>query len=707
MTLGNGLVRLEFDDRNGSLAQITDLGTGTRYLTDPSEARLLRVFAPDPERWIDRYADSHQSGRPEMELRGDTLEICFRDLVTPEGSASGIAALVKVRLPQGESEATFALELQNRGAHIACEVVFPWIGGWHGYPGSRGTIQVGTHGPLDPFTSLRRNDGWNIMDFTRKTTIGFPHVNIPMCDVSNGTVGLSYNFYPVDRDLNYDLFVTDLNERLGDPHPSFGWVHRPFIPPGGRWRSGPVGLAPHQGDWHAAAERMRTWLAGWWKAPVIRPELRGSIGFHNVMCRDFTGRHLRRVSELPRIARHGLAHGLGHMIVWDMPLLGMYLRAGSGGMFEDSPERITALRQALTEVSSAGVTASPLINLRLGMQAHPFWKTHGERWAIRSMFGAPAQETLPLRKNTALLINRSLDQGGSRFCQADPEFQAWALDCTRRVLDLGFEAIFIDQPFSEDYCFSDRHGHRPGAPGHEGVCRWIPEAARIVHAHDPRSYVIGEVPDIWNTQYFDLWWFWDWSWLSPEIFRTILPDSLQSWVIDAFDHEDQVGKAFAQGFLLNLNVRSLEQTLEDAPAFAARISALAALRQKTYGCTLAGRFMDRAGLGVETDAQVAAAVYDAGGTPGIILGEGSRAAAGGGTVKLTLDSERWPVRGVEEAVLHRQDGSSATLPARRSGDTLVLETRLARWECAVVELRGAVHGAALQPCYTAGGSAGR
>ncbi len=686
MRLENGIVGLEFDRDTGSLVQVRDLRTGMDYLADRGEGRLLRVFAPDPEQWIDRHADSHESGRPEMEIRGDTLTIRWRDLKTAEGATASIAAAVKVRLPEDEDEAAFSLALENHGPFTICEVLFPWIGGWHGYPGERGTVQVGAHWPIDPFNGLRRNDGWNLLNHTRKLNIDFPHVNIPMCDVGNGSVGLSFNFYPVTRDLNFDFSLLDLNERIGDPHPSFAWVHRPFLEQGRRWASGTVGLAPHQGDWHHAATRMRRWLSTWWRPPAPRGTLHRATGFHNVAFRDFTGKHRHSLSEMPRIARHGKEHGLEHMIVWDMPLQGMYLQAGSGGLFEDAPGRRQELKAALRKVHDMGVHVSPLINMRLGTQSHPFWKEHGERWAIRSMYGQPAPETLPLRRNTSLLINRPLDQGGARFCQADAGFQEWALDNTRRVLDLGFDAVFIDQPFSEDYCFSDGHGHRPGVPGHEGACSWIPRAADIVHAHSPESYVVGEVPDIWNTQYLDLWWFWDWSWMRPEIFRFIMPESLQSWVIDAFDHEDQMAGAFARGFLLNLNVRSLEQTLADVPDFAARVARLAALRAKTVGITPSERFVDRIGLTMETDAAVTAAVYDAEAAIGVALGEGSRKASGGGMVKLTLDRAVLRDRRIADVSLHREDGSSRHLSHTRRGDDLVLEMELGRWEAAVIEI---------------------
>lgn len=307
---------------------------------------------------------------------------------------------MRVSLLAGDDEARFTLELINNGPYMIYEVIFPWVGGWHGYSGEWGVIQCGTNPPLNPFTDLRRNDGCNLLNSTRKRNIGFPHVNVPMCDIHNEKVGLSYNFYPEACDLNYDLFIMDLNEHIGDAHPSFGWVHRPFLQTGGHWKSGVVGIAPHQGDWHVAADKMRNWLATWWKAPALPASLRGAIGFHNACFRDFQGLELRPLSSLPGLARYGLEHGVQHIIVWDMPLLGMYVRAGSGGLFEDRPERITELKEALRGVRRMGVWGSPLINMRLTTQATPMI-------GLRNPTCLPASEAYRLRSSIIAVINRA------------------------------------------------------------------------------------------------------------------------------------------------------------------------------------------------------------------------------------------------------------------------------------------------------------
>ena len=216
---------------------------------------------------------------------------------------------------------------------------------------------------------------------------------------------------------------------------------------------------------------------------------------------------------------------------------------------------------------------------------------------------------------------------------------------------------------------------------------WTARTAQFIRARHKGAYTIGESLDIWTTRNIDLGWYWNWSDHHGEVFRYVLPDSLQAWTIDAYEHEDEVGKAFAMGFLLALNVNGLEGTLRDVPEFSRRIKALADLRARTAAFTVDGRFMDTRGLEVDTDASVVAGVYDAGGRLGIVLGETSRRCdRGGGKVRLDLDLERCGRSGKEAVRIHREDGGTKELKPRRSAGGLRINAHLDKWECAVIEI---------------------
>ncbi len=688
MKLTNGIIALEFDERNGSLVQITDLKTGRNHLDSPHDGRLFRLFVPDEDRWIDRNFDSHEAGRPEFVSKPDALEIRFRSLRDGNGVEAAIAATVHVALPKGADEAMLTLSIENHDPNMVCEAIFPWVGGWTGYCGThRGKIQCGSVRPFDPF-QMRKTAGWNLMRSHRRQSFTWAHIHAPICDISGDNAGLSFNLYPVRQDRLHDLMIMDLADHKNDsPRPSWAWVQRPFLQPGARWTSEPVGIGTHSGDWHVTADRFRRWLQTWWKAPYAPARLRHSIGFHNAYFKDFFGKDWRPLSALPALARYGLEHGLEHFCIWDMPFLGLYMKAGKAGLFDNPPAREDELRRVLSEARGLGVETNALINLRLLEAKNSDWQKWGEDRMIRSRYGMPIRESFPWRANTGTQSSAYLETGGTRLCQAYPAFQEWALQQVDTALELGLGTVFFDQPFSEDYCFATHHGHPVGAPIHAGACDWVARGCQAVLKRTPDAWLMGEVPDIWNTQVCNLWWHWDWNGLRPEVFRYLLPASIQSWTIDAFEHEHEVGRAFALGHLLNINVRGCELALPDVPDFAVRIKQLSELRKKTAAFTVDARFMDDLGFTLDTEAVVHAYRYQSADACGIVLGEGSQQGNdGGGRVRLNLDDGVLGTSPRRHAILHRQDGSTHQVPLERSDSGVAVEFLLDCRECAVLEL---------------------
>lgn len=689
MRLTNGILALDFDDRNGSLVQIEDLKAGVKHLDNPDGGRLFRLFVPDEERWHDRYCDSHESGRPEFVSQDGALEIRFASLRAPNGDVLPIRATMRVALPAGADEALFTMHIENQGPRMIYEAIFPWVTGWKGYGnGNLGSLRCGSTQPVN-LAHLRWGAGWNLIGVCRRRNFGYPHVHAPMCDISGGPHGMSFNLYPIRQDRNWDLSVFDLAAYKYDaPAPSWAWTQRPFIAAGASWTSEPVGVGCHTGDWHATADRMRRWLQTWWKAPYAPKRLRHAIGYHNAYATDFAGRDWRKLSDLPAIAKCGLEHGMDHFIIWDVPFLGVYAKPGRSGLFAMPPERRQELGGALDEMRRMGVETNTLINLRLVEKKNDLYREFGEERVVRSVYGMPAAESFPWRGNAGNRWTTYLESCGTRLCQANPAFQDWAVQQIATTLDHGFGTAFLDQPFGEDYCFATNHGHRPGEPTNAGALAWVARAREVIQKRNPDAWILGEVPDIWNTQECNVWWHWDWNDLCPEVFRYLLPESIQSWTIDAYQHEHEVGRAFALGHLLNINVRGLELALPDVPAFATRVKQLAALRTKTAAFTMEARFMDRLGMKVEGGGNAVHAYrYQAGDTCAIVLGECSQSLNdGGGKVRVELDDCTLTGAVPSRAKCFRQDGSECELPVERSGAGCAVELSLGRWECAVVKI---------------------
>ena len=137
---------------------------------------------------------------------------------------------------------------------------------------------------------------------------------------------------------------------------------------------------------------------------------------------------------------------------------------------------------------------------------------------------------------------------------------------------------------------------------------------------------------------------------------------------------------------MSLNVHGLERPLSAAPEFAARIKRLAALRHKTADFTVHGRFRDQVGLTVaKTGTAVAAYLFESG-KLGLTVGEVADKEKGGGKVSFTLDLGQYGRTAPAKVLLHREDGTTKALPARRRGRKIRFSFALRRWECAVVEV---------------------
>jgi len=188
----------------------------------------------------------------------------------------------------------------------------------------------------------------------------------------------------------------------------------------------------------------------------------------------------------------------------------------------------------------------------------------------------------------------------------------------------------------------------------------------MVREHSPESYVVGEQPEVYNTQFVDMWFDWGKRDNMAEVIRYVLPDSLQMWCID--EHErDVVSKAFASGHILALMTHELTGMLSDAPELAEHVARLAVLKNKTAAYLARGRFVDNRGLSCE-----GALAYAYTSEPGLAV-----ALANSEPKEVTAKVEIRPaVLGKtpkESSMLYSEDGGEVTVPLVWEEDKLVLK----------------------------------
>lgn len=680
VVLENASLAAEFDQDSGVLLALRSRD-GYDHLGSAEGANLFRLIAPS-DRWDSRYAEARQQSCS-LSRSEHGLHLDYHDVRGVDGATLPFTVRVDVRLPPESSELLLSASVTNEGGPPITEVWFPFIGAWTGFGGpgkDRITAAFTDAKEKDPHSTILSDDPlahkltlWRIrqrwaLRYLRGTMV-------PWLDLSDGRRGLSLLNYMQEPEVG-GFAVENIKGYSGGTALVLAWFSNPEIEAGATWQSATFGIAVHQGDWHDTARRYRTWLNSWWQPPTPPERLRRTLAVQNVIFRSFDGEPLRPLEAIPRIARAGLRYGVEDLCVWDYYPLGLYGRlnpADPDGYPDDERE---VLREALAEARRLGVTVSALVNHRLLAPTSDFAHRGGLEAALRNWDGETSRELYPISSHAA--ETRATWRGPTSvvLCQRSPQFREWATASMERLIDVGFNSLFIDQAFALSPCYSRAHGHRSPGDTHAAAVEWCTAMRALLRERHPNGYVIGEYADPFNSQGLDLIWTWGWGEVGrPDVNAYALPGVLHSWVTDRSVDDAQQG--FLHGFHLMLTTRGLEGTLDDVPDFAEYIARLAQLRRRTYACTSGATFEDDCGLTV--DGAVGKRFSSAGADTAVIANRTNtrvRVAA-----SILLDGT-----GPSGAFLHTFE-KTADLGASRHGDEASVEFTLGPREVAVWEVR--------------------
>ena len=654
ITLENEHLRLEFDRDNGNLRQIINRSNHEEFINDPDYSRLVRIIQRTPEK-SSNILLSHEAGRPDMALVGDTLQMKFPSL-RDEGEETGIFLTVDVRLPKGSEEALFSFEIENLSDFPLVEAWFPYIAGRLGRGGESDDVFTTSRGRQGNIYGRFDRGMFNTHAFGRHLQrIGVSSSGLlPMMDLSTPSGGLSYIKYE-KRARPTDFVYINLSEDTETVRLGWAWVTTILLNPGETYRSVEFGVGVHESDWHATADRLRHFLADWW-APSERARLmRSKIGLFHIQIKGFNGEPYHDFDDLPDIARDCERYGIRDLMFWDYTA-SVYFRPDAAGDYWEMPaSRMSKLKQNLREVRDLGFQISACVNYRLVMKTSRAWKRIGSE-AQYSFFGQPLYGNPGGSMNGAIYLNKNYEQGIRSLCQGTDRFHEHAMELTNRTLDIGLSSLFIDQSRESIYALpKDRNDLDP----HEVMERsygWHHEAAKLARDRDPNAYCLGQTPDLWNTQSIDALFNWEWeSWSLPEVFLYILPEICIVWPTDE-NQRSRLSKAFSYGALLAIATRDMTGLLSANPEYAEHIARLAELRRKTLEYIAHGRFVDQRGLSVNGGS---GNVFLSDRGVGVTLANSSDGTA---ELEITLDPAMLPSLDFEKGVVYFEVGDPA--PAR-------------------------------------------
>lgn len=611
VVLENELLRIELAPQTGDIVGLRNKRSGREYLHAREFAKAFRLNVPDPSRITgfnaDYSANSLDSWRQKQcditrthDEKGDTLTVRHTTLESDAGRFT-IEATYTIRLEHGSDEAILQLQIANRSQYLVKEAFFPWISGVEQVESVAADTFVAPN-IICPGRELRaqthQQSNWEEFPYL----LGVPtwpdgySLSMPWMNYGGQREGL-YLASRARTGIHHMLMIQDYG-RAGQPILAFAWAFPCYVSPGNTWRSPELVLSLHEGDWHAAADKYRASLDGWYQRPQTQSGFRHSFASFNSF---YTERNFMQLAEL---AEDISKYDLHHLVMWNFgdyypkvleaddlsvnpPRLGQFCAQWGG------PERLQAANRKAHEL---GVSTGIIFSQRLWNKdtLTPELLNLAEDWVIRQEAGDPIWESWNHQHYGADQWTNS--HHDYIMCSAVEGYRRFAIDNVRGVLkEAGYSMMFYDQVVEGNLCFSARHHHHDVSAPSIATLGFVDELKTGMRADNPDAVLIGEGWEVLASQHLDSGWVW-WVPRNPEVLRYTLP-----WVINTSAVEADRGIAnryLVLGLQLAIVAGGLEngKNLSDFPEFAAYIKRMAAFRKQTEQFWVDGTFQDDLGL---------------------------------------------------------------------------------------------------------------
>ncbi len=609
--LENTFVRIELAPATGDIIGLLNKHSGHEYLRAGEYAKAFRLNVPFPGRITGLNADYSGNAFDSWRQRSCTITrardqnseslTAHYPALESEAGTFPIEATFTIRLEDHADEATLQLQIDNHSSLLVKEAFFPWISGLQEIE-SLTTDTFVAPNMIYPGTALREYSyqaaNWEEFPYL----LGVPtwpdgySLSMPWMNYGGKQEGL-YLASLARTGIHHMLMVQDYGP-AGRPILAFAWAFPCYIGAGKTWRSPELVLSLHGGDWHAAADKYRASLDGWYHRPQTQADFRKSFASFNSF---FTKRDFMQLAELAEDIRK---YDLHHLVMWnfgdyypkvmdpddlsvDPPRLGQFTAQWGG------PERLQAANQ---RARALGVSAGIIFSQRLWNKdtLTPELQKMAQDWVIRRESGDPIWESWNHQHYGAdQWTDSHLDYV---MCSAVEGYRQFAKRNVRGVLkEAGYSMMFYDQVVEGNLCFSARHHHEGVSAPSMATLSFVEELKAGIKADNPDAVLIGEGWEVLSSQYLDSGWVWRVP-PNPEVLRYTLP-----WVINTSAVE--VNRSIANRYLilglqLAIVAGGLEngKNLSDYPEFAAYIKRVAAFRKSTERFWVDGVFQDDIGL---------------------------------------------------------------------------------------------------------------
>lgn len=616
--LENAVVRIEIDDE-GAIAKATDLRDGTVHLQ--GGGKIFRFIVPGGG-FDSRAVDSGRQGATGSQ-DGNVLRMQWDGLKAyryGDEDELAIKAEVTYRLEDGP-DLIMDLAVTNDCPDTIVEVQFPIVGNWTGYAGPgvdalKAPFQKGFPTP-DPHKPDLGFMDYTLLESQTRWTANYPiDTAAPWLDLSGGGHGMGIVSLMQVPQLG-GTFVRDASGYDRKNHLELGWFSLTGIKQGSTLQLPTVALVLHQGDWHDTARYYRDRTLQWWKPAPLPERLQNTLGFENIVVQDFDGIRYRTWEEIADETIATTTAGTRDVSLWDYLPLGLYHRRDERGLHEYEPEEEARIRAAVAKLREHGHLSHTLLNMRLALPHGTWWDEVGSKAALRLDDNTIKTEAYSCSSRAARYWTPWRGAKSVTLCAGSPEFREYAAEAVGWLMDVGFRAIHVDQPFERMPCSAENHDHTDAGDTQALTIKWVSDVKKQVSQADGDTYLIGEFVDPWAAEQIEVLFCWSWPVSDPDAVLYSLPGITPAWIVDR-DYQDALN-GFLRGFLLAYVTGGTTMSLSQAPDFVDWISGLASLRERTADFTLNAIFADQDGITFEGPTEARRFIDGRGGSEGVAV----------------------------------------------------------------------------------------
>jgi hypothetical protein len=613
----NELVRIELNPKTGDINGLLNQRTGKQYIQAKERARAFRLNVPFSKRVTGYNADysansldSWKQTKPiiakQKDAGNESITVRYPSLESEAGQFQ-IELSYSIRLPHDSDEAILQLEMTNHSSYRIKEIFFPWISGV-GVIESEETDTFVAPNMIRSLTDIReyRQEGnWEEYPYVFDIPRWPDGYSLTMPWMNHGGKEEGLYLASLCRDGTYHMLMI---QDFGDedrPILAFAWAVPCYVAPGKSWRSPEMVLSLHSGDWHAAADKYRATLDGWYKKPDPPLEFKKEFASFNSF---FANRDFGEITDLAEDIRK---YGLRHMVMWnfgnyypnvmeeddlsvDPPRLGLFTPQWGG---------LPKLRASNDQANSLGVSTGIIFSQRLWNKdtLRPETRELAEKWVLRRESGDPQAESWDHQHLGACQWSNQQPFFGHLdyiMCNAVKGWQDFAIHNIAGVLSkAGYGMMFYDQAVENNLCFSSAHAHPDVSAPCMAAHAFLESLKGTMRSNNPHAVLIGEGCEVVASQILDAGWVWRTP-PNPEIFRYTLPWTILACAIDV--DPGLANKYFVLGLHLAIVAKGIEngKRLSDFPKFAQHIAHLASFRQRAGHYMVDGTFKDDLGLRV-------------------------------------------------------------------------------------------------------------